>query len=130
MGNPDRHRHRVRACSPVNARVECSSFGQSLPARLRVIYDLGAILIIAWFYSGDLAAPALASIGVLGLVMLNVGRVTRIAPYVATGVFIWVCVLKSGVHATMAGVAVGLAIPLAASTEPDNGPLARSSHQG
>lgn len=57
--------------------------------------------------------------------MLNVGRVTRIAPYVATGVFIWVCVLKSGVHATMAGVAVGLAIPLAASTEPDNGPLDR-----
>jgi Na+:H+ antiporter, NhaA family len=54
----------------------------------------------------------LAGLGISVLLLLNRGGVTRLAPYVLTGIAIWVCVLKSGVHATLAGVVVALAIPL------------------
>ena len=68
-------------------------------------------------YSLGLAA---IGIGILGI--LNARGVTRLAPYVLVGIFIWVCVLKSGVHATLAGVAVALAIPLRVS-DPASRPL-------
>ena len=70
--------------------------------------------MIAIFYTDNLSALALAlaSLGVLGLVMLNRYDVRSPAAYVILGIFTWVCVLKSGVHATLAGVAVGLAIPM------------------
>jgi NhaA family Na+:H+ antiporter len=79
-----------------------------------IIDDLGAIVIIALFYTDHLSWQMLApaAVGVAVLVALNARGVTRTAPYVLTGIFIWVCVLKSGVHATLAGVAVALAIPL------------------
>lgn len=82
---------------------------------LAIIDDLGAILIIAIFYTADLSLTALilAAAGVIGLVFLNRSGVTRIEPYMAAGFFIWLCVLKSGVHATLAGVTTALAIPLA-----------------
>lgn len=81
---------------------------------LAIIDDLGAIIIIAVFYTADLSVTSLqlATVGILGLIALNVRGVTRIAPYALVGLFIWVCVLKSGVHATLAGVIVALAIPL------------------
>jgi NhaA family Na+:H+ antiporter len=81
---------------------------------LAIIDDLGAIIIIALFYTDHLSWQMLApaAVGVAVLVALNARGVTRTAPYVLTGIFIWVCVLKSGVHATLAGVAVALAIPL------------------
>jgi NhaA family Na+:H+ antiporter len=81
---------------------------------LAIIDDLGAIIIIAFFYTANLstAALGLAAIGVVALIMLNLRGVTRIAPYALVGIFIWVCVLKSGVHATLAGVVTALAIPL------------------
>jgi Na+:H+ antiporter, NhaA family len=81
---------------------------------LAILDDLGAILIIAAFYTADLhwLSLLLAAAGGAMLVALNVCGVTRLAPYLLTGVFIWVCVLKSGVHATLAGVAVAIAIPL------------------
>ena len=81
---------------------------------LAIIDDLGAIAIIALFYTEQLsfASLALAAAGIAILAMLNVRGVTRLAPYALTGIFIWVCVLKSGVHATLAGVVVALAIPL------------------
>ena len=81
---------------------------------LAILDDVGAILIIALFYAEHLSwiSLALASLGVVALWTLNMGGVTRLAPYALTGVFIWVCVLKSGVHATLAGVVVALAIPL------------------
>jgi NhaA family Na+:H+ antiporter len=83
---------------------------------LAILDDLGAILIIASFYTVDLhwSALLLAGAGCLVLVALNRLGVTRLAPYLLTGLFIWVCVLKSGVHATLAGVAVAIAIPLGA----------------
>ena len=86
---------------------------------LAIIDDLGAIIIIAFFYTENLSwtSLALAFAGIVILWTLNARGVTRLAPYLLTGLFIWVCVLKSGVHATLAGVVVALAIPLTAKAE-------------
>jgi NhaA family Na+:H+ antiporter len=93
-----------------------------------IIDDLGAILIIAVFYTAELSltAFALAGAGIALLIVLNLAGVARRAPYVLAGVFLWVCVLKSGVHATIAGVIVGLTIPLRAGGAPS--PLASLEH--
>jgi Na+:H+ antiporter, NhaA family len=84
---------------------------------LAIIDDLGTIVIIAAFYTADLSAMALglAVVGMVALVVLNRSGVTCRAAYVLIGVFVWVCVLKSGIHATLAGVVVGLAIPMRAA---------------
>lgn len=81
---------------------------------LAIIDDLGAILIIALFYTSSLSLSVLgiAALGVAVLAYLNYRGVTRTALYVVTGLVVWVCVLKSGVHATLAGVVVALFIPL------------------
>jgi len=86
---------------------------------LAILDDLGAIIIIAFFYTEHLSGVslALAAAGIAILWMLNARGVARLAPYVLTGIFIWVCVLKSGVHATLAGVVVALAIPLTGKSE-------------
>ena len=86
---------------------------------LAIIDDLGAIIIIALFYTDNLSLVSLtlAFVGLAVLAILNARGITRLAPYILTGVFIWVCVLKSGVHATLAGVAVALAIPLTSKAE-------------
>jgi len=109
--------------------------GPRVPASLKpfllavaIIDDLGAIVIIALFYTAELsaAALALAGVGVAALLALNLAGVSRRAPYILAGVFLWVCVLKSGVHATIAGVVVGLAIPLRAAGAPS--PLVSLEH--
>jgi NhaA family Na+:H+ antiporter len=81
---------------------------------LAIFDDLGAIVIIALFYSGDLSTGALlaAAVGLSGLVALNRFGVHNLVSYAVVGLFLWVCVLKSGVHATLAGVAIAFAIPL------------------
>jgi NhaA family Na+:H+ antiporter len=81
---------------------------------LAIIDDLGAILIIAIFYTADLSllALGLASIGIAGLVVMNRLGVQRLAAYVLVGIYVWACVLESGVHATLAGTVVGLCVPL------------------
>jgi Na+:H+ antiporter, NhaA family len=86
---------------------------------LAIIDDLGAIIIIALFYTDDLSLPALllGGTGVLLLAALNLLGVKRLAPYILIGVAIWVCVLKSGVHATLAGVAVALFVPRGTPTD-------------
>jgi NhaA family Na+:H+ antiporter len=95
--------------------------GSRVPVSLKVfltavaiIDDLGAILIIAFFYTTNLSLGMLLAAGVGGAVLLalNRARITAIGPYVLVGLVIWVCVLKSGVHATLAGVVTALAIPL------------------
>ena len=95
--------------------------GARVPASLKVfltavaiIDDLGAIVVIALFYTADLSLPMLfaATVGIGVLVLLNRSGVTRIGPYAVVGLLVWVCVLKSGVHATLAGVVTAMAIPL------------------
>lgn len=95
--------------------------GRRVPPSLKVflmavaiIDDLGAILIIAFFYTDQLSVTMLvaAALGSVVLVMLNRAKVMAIGPYVVVGLLIWVFVLKSGVHATLAGVVTALAIPL------------------
>jgi NhaA family Na+:H+ antiporter len=97
---------------------------------LAIIDDLGAILIIAIFYSAELSVPvlAIAAAGTAVLAYLNYRGVTRTAPYLVTGLVIWVCVLKSGVHATLAGVVIALFIPLKASGDGEESPLLRIEH--
>ena len=97
---------------------------------LAIIDDLGAILIIAAFYTEDLSyvSLALAGLGAAGLLALNLAGVTRSAAYILIGVAVWVCVLKSGVHATLAGVLVGFAVPLKGRTEHGESPLQALEH--
>jgi len=84
-----------------------------LLSTIAVVDDLIAILIIAFFYSHGLSVTALvwAAAAVAGMWLLNRRGVMRLAPYLLLGVVLWVCVLKSGVHATLAGVVTGLMIP-------------------
>jgi NhaA family Na+:H+ antiporter len=81
---------------------------------LAIIDDLGAIIVIAVFYSTDLSGQALALAGlcVAALVAMNRLGVVKLAPYLLIGLVLWVCVLKSGVHATLAGVTLAFCIPL------------------
>ncbi len=83
---------------------------------LAIIDDLGAIIIIAIFYTADLSplALGLASIGITVLIAMNRLKVQNLAAYVLVGLYVWGCVLESGVHATLAGTIVGLCVPLRA----------------
>lgn len=95
---------------------------------LAVIDDLGAILIIAFAYTEQLALPYLfGSVGLLFVLLLcNLRGVRRLSPYLILGVLLWWCVLRSGVHATLAGVCLALLIPL--DGESDRSPLERLEH--
>ena len=84
-----------------------------LLSTIAVVDDLIAIAIIAIFYTSGLSMPALAgAVATIALMaLLNRRGVTALTPYLLLGIVMWVCVLKSGVHATLAGVATGLLIP-------------------
>lgn len=118
-----------------------SLLGNRVPASLKVfltalaiIDDLGAVVIIAIFYTSGLSpAYLIAAFAVIGaLVVLNRMGVLSLVPYVALGIILWVLVLKSGVHATLAGVALALTIPLRASPgsarDLEHSPLHRLEH--
>ncbi|MEM7008721.1 MAG: Na+/H+ antiporter NhaA [Thermodesulfobacteriota bacterium] len=96
---------------------------------LAIIDDLGAIVIIAIFYSGDLSTTSLilSAIAIAVLVAMNLLGVKRIAAYVVVGVILWIFVLKSGVHATLAGVVLAFAIPLR-TKEDEPCPLREMEH--
>jgi NhaA family Na+:H+ antiporter len=98
-----------------------SILGNRVPVALRIflatiaiVDDLAAIIIIAVFYNSDLSvlSLSLAGAGVVALAALNRARVMRLAPYMLIALFIWLCVLKSGVHATLTGVVVAAFVPL------------------
>jgi NhaA family Na+:H+ antiporter len=102
----------------------CALLGRAVPASLRmfllalaIIDDLLSIVVIAVFYTDELSilALSLGGVCVAGLIALNLLNVRNLTLYVLVGLAAWVCVQKSGVHATLAGVAVGFAIPLARS---------------
>ena len=86
---------------------------------LAIFDDLGAIVIIALFYSGNLSETSLivAAICLAILALLNRARIDSLVPYLFVGMVMWVAVLKSGVHATLAGVALAMFIPLQPANE-------------
>lgn len=100
---------------------------------LAIIDDLGAVTIIALLYTDDLSLLYLALAGALVLVLYGLNRagVSRLSPYLILGGLLWFFVLKSGVHATLAGVVLALTIPLHLSRgKPDDSqsPLHRLEH--
>ena len=86
---------------------------------IAIIDDLGAIVIIAIFYTSELSINALSisMIGFAAAIALNRLGIQRTAPYLLVGIIMWVFVLKSGVHATLAGVLIAFTIPLKAKNE-------------
>ena len=101
---------------------------KALLLAIAVIDDIGAIAIIAAFYSGSIDMTMLGSGAIVLLVLGAVGR-ARVAssiPYALLSILLWVFVLKSGVHATLAGVAAALCVPMAARGEAR--PLERMEH--
>jgi NhaA family Na+:H+ antiporter len=98
---------------------------------LAIVDDLAAIVIIAAFYTAELSALSLVLAGlcILVLVGFNVAGVRRTGPYLLVGFALWVCVLKSGVHATLAGVVLAFCLPLAYPTpRPDERPFIVLEH--
>lgn len=98
---------------------------------LAILDDLGAIVIIATFYTADISwlLLGLASLCLVGLFTLNRLGITRLTPYCSIGLVLWICVLKSGVHATLAGVALAFAIPITDVKKPDSSPLRALEHK-
>ena len=103
-----------------------SLLGKRVPTSLKIFLmalaifdDLGAILIIAFFYTSDVSVLSLimASFCILILITMNKMQITLVSAYALVGVVLWVFVLKSGVHATLAGIILAFTIPLNAINE-------------
>ena len=97
---------------------------------LAIFDDLGAIIIIAIFYTTQLSLLAFSIAGVCLLVLsyMSWRRVATVSSYVIVGVVMWVAVLKSGVHATLAGVVLALFIPMNDPQKPERSPLKELEH--
>jgi NhaA family Na+:H+ antiporter len=111
-----------------------SLLGRRVPVALKlflltlaIIDDLGAIVIIALFFTAELSTPSFVAAAVIfsGLVLLKLFRVTRTTAYLILAVALWAAVLKSGVHATIAGVVAAFFIPLRTSNPEEPSPLRR-----
>lgn len=111
--------------------------GKRVPTTLKVfllavaiIDDLGAIVIIALFYTADLSGLALGITAAVTIAMIAMNRfgVKAVAPYLLLGIVLWVAVLKSGVHATLAGVVVAFCMPLRGKDKDEDGPLLVTEH--
>lgn len=112
--------------------------GKRIPSSLKVFLtalavmdDLGAIIVIALFYTAHVALGyLLAALGVFALlIVLNRGfRVMSLAPYLLGGAVMWFLMLKSGVHATIAGVLLAFAIPFSAKADDEESPSHRLEH--
>lgn len=96
---------------------------------LAIFDDIGAILIIAVFYTANIStlALAIAAACTIALLILNRMQVTSKSPYFLVGIIMWVATLKSGVHATLAGVVVAMFIPLN-NPEKTHSPLKQLEH--
>ncbi len=115
--------------------------GNRVPASLRVflaalaiIDDLGAVMIIAVFYTAKLSIPDLAGAAVALMVLIGLNRfgVLRLTPYLLVGAILWILVFRSGIHATLAGVVLAFTMPMQCTPgRPDNdsdSPLHRLEH--
>jgi NhaA family Na+:H+ antiporter len=101
--------------------------GRRIPANLltflvalAIVDDLGAVVVIALFYTDTINLPALITAGVmLGiLISLNLGGIRRPLPYILFGIVLWIAMLKSGVHATLAGIFLAFTIPMRPKYDP------------
>ena len=106
--------------------------GSRVPTSLKVFLtslaifdDIGAILIIAFFYTSKISLTALVvvAICILVLTVLNKHNEESKSPYILIGIIMWVATLKSGVHATLAGVILAMFIPIRSKVNPDISPL-------
>lgn len=97
---------------------------------LAIFDDIGAILIIALFYTSKISTAALIVVAVCipVLIVLNKRNVISKSPYILIGLIMWVAVLKSGVHATLAGVLLAMFIPIRSKTNPEISPLKSLEH--
>ncbi len=97
---------------------------------IAVIDDLFAVIIIAFFYTANISLMALllAFLGLGVAALMNRQNVTNIALYLLVGVFVWICVLKSGVHPTLAGVALGLIMPIKIKDKDGHAPAKKLEH--
>ena len=97
---------------------------------LAIIDDIGAIVIIAVFYTAQISFSALfVVVGLLPvLYILNRRNVTSYSPYMIIGVIVWIAMLKSGVHATLAGVLLAFFFPIRDRKNPDHSPLEHLEH--
>lgn len=111
-----------------------SLLGKRVPVSLKVFLtalaildDLGAVVIIALFYTRDLSVPMLmyAFAAIVVLMIMNRLKVRHLAPYLIGGIILWYFTLQSGVHATLAGVALALCIPMGDAESSASSPLLR-----
>jgi len=111
--------------------------GKKVPLSLKIFLvslaifdDVGAIVIIAIFYTSNLSVLSLvvAAFCIVVLYILNRRGVMEIMPYLLIGLIMWVAVLKSGVHATLAGIICAFFIPLRNAKSPKNSPLRDLEH--
>lgn len=112
--------------------------GSRVPASLKIFLtalavmdDLGAIAVIAVFYTAELAVGYLLAALAVFILLVCMNRMLRImalAPYLLGGAVMWVCMLKSGVHATIAGVLLAFAIPFSAKQDDETSPSHRLEH--
>lgn len=114
-----------------------SLLGSRVPSSLKIFVtsmaifdDIGAILIIALFYTSDLSVGAFVVVGacILTLWYLNHRGLTERSVYILVGLIMWVAMLKSGIHATLAGIVLALFIPISSKGNPDASPLKEFEH--
>ncbi|MFT5420338.1 MAG: NhaA family Na+:H+ antiporter [Candidatus Endobugula sp.] len=97
---------------------------------LAIFDDLGAIVVIALFYTLQISVTSLVIVAICLpiLALLNKNNVMAKAPYILVGIVMWTATLKSGVHATLAGVVLAMFIPLRSNTDPTISPLKSMEH--
>jgi len=114
-----------------------SLLGSRVPGSLKLLLtsiaildDLGAIVVIAVFYTSDIAMLPLggAALLIVGLIAMNRRGVMALWPYLALGAALWYCVFESGIHATLAGVIVAMTIPTRHPVPQQQAPLHRLEH--
>ncbi len=138
-GNPDTvHGWAIPSATDIAfALAILTLLGKGIPPAIKIFLlavaifdDLGAILVIAAFYNTGLAIMPLllAAGGIATLAILNRTHVAVITPYILVGIFLWFCFYYSGIHTTLAGVIVGLMIPMRDKDDKHHSPLNTCMH--